>query len=180
MKLKFVVLAVLSLTLGACSVLTVKEYNPNFKTTRELEKSNQSFSSIEIITSKSDVEKVLGGSTWSCRLAKFDMPHNKTVKKYIEKALTDELEAARKLSSNKQKLVVTINDIVSDSSGIGTGTWTLDFNYSYESKSIPVKTTTPFNSAFTGTAACRNTAMAFEDAIRDNFSNFVQKLSVQN
>lgn len=169
-------LFLLALLASSCSVTAIKKHDPHFKSTRELQKVKGNFHVVEVRATKKEEQDQLKRSDLPCRLATFNMPTNTTVASFIRDALTDELDAAEKLSENGTKIFVTVNHLESHSASIDTGNWELDFDYLVGSKSINVKTKTEFESAYVAGTACTNTANALTDALTENFVALYKKL----
>lgn len=163
-----------SLLLASCSVTGIQKHNPNFKTTRELKKMKGSFHVTEVKAVDPQVMERLKSASLTCRLTSFSMPANMTLKDFLQTALTDELDAAEKMSTAGTGISLQVNQIES-CSGVDKGTWTLDFLYLVGKKSVAVKTVTEFESAYLGDTACRNTANALSTALADNFASFSEK-----
>lgn len=174
-KIKIALLCLSCLLLSSCSVMAVKKYNPNFKTTRKVENSIAPVGDI-VVKGTATTEDSLNSNSMSCRLATFEMPANSTLRGYIKSAVADELDAAKKLSDSGEKLQIVVNEFVSDTAGFDTGVWTIDMNYQLGKKLVNVKTETRFTSAFFAQTACTNTATALEDALRENFEEFFKKI----
>jgi hypothetical protein len=164
------------MALSACSVTSIKKYNPNFKTTREVEKLKSSVSEVDVLPSQ-EKSNILNQTSLSCRATTFQLPTGMTLKNYLQEALTDELDAAHKLQSNGSILKVVVHELNSDTAGFNTGTWSLDFEYFVGKNRTRIRSNTAFESAFMGDTACRNTATALEEAVRENFSAYFQKIT---
>jgi hypothetical protein len=187
MKKYFSLSLVLSaLALSACSGAAIKKHEPNFKNVRELEKVKGKFHVADVVAKATavekgkekdtELEKKLRASSLKCRLTTFSMPVNTTVAQFIKNSLTDELDAAQKLSPTASAITVTVNQLESDTGGFGKGTWTLDFDYRVDNKNYNARTVTEFESAYAAATACRNTAEALTDALGQNFSALYKKL----
>lgn len=162
--------------LSACSVMGIKKHQPNFKNVRELEAVKGSFRVESVTANAKEMQERLATSSLSCRLTTFNMPPDKNVAAFLQEALTDEFDAARKLAPNGTPVGVVVKDLTSDTSGFSRGTWTLDFDYLVKGKTYSVKTVTEFESAYAADTACRNTASALTDAVGENFAAFYKKL----
>lgn len=166
----------LLLPFSACSVMAIKKHNPNFKNVRELESVKGQFFVSKVMPGTDEISVKLGGKSLSCRLTTFNMPADTVLAKFIDDALTDELDAARKLSDKGTGINVIVNKIESDTSGFDKGNWTLQFNYELKGKVYSVNTVTEFESAYSADTACRNTASALTDALTENFLGLYKKL----
>jgi len=162
-------------SLSGCSIMAIRKHEPNFKSTRELKQIKMDFYVLEVTAKQPELIKKLEGDSLTCRLAPFNMPANTSVGKFIRDALTDELDAAGKLSNNGSSIKITVNRIETDTGSINNGHWYLDFNYETEHETYNVQTDTLFESAYMGDTACRNAANAFTDALTDNFDHLYQK-----
>ena len=99
MKNLFLGLATLALFNG-CSIMAIKKHEPNFKNVRELEATKGSFQVDKVIAGNPEIQEKLKASSLTCRLTSFNMPVNTNVAQFIDDALSDELDAAQKISKN--------------------------------------------------------------------------------
>ena len=176
-KLNLAIFALISILLSSCSVMAIQKHNPNFKSTRELEKAKGSFKVAEVKGGKPEMEKRLASKALSCRLTTFNMPADMTVSGFMKAGLTDEFDAARKLSEGGHGVTVVVNNLASDTASFDKGSWDLDLDYVVSNKTINVKTKTVFESAYMAETACRNTANALSNALEENFTEFFKKLA---
>lgn len=165
-----------ALVMSSCSVMGIKKHQPNFKNVRELEAVKGSFRVESVKANEKEMQERLVTNSLSCRLTTFNMPAGKDVAGFLQDALTDEFDAARKLAPNGTPVNVVVNNLTSDTSGFSRGNWTLDFDYLVKGKTYNVKTVTEFESAYAADTACRNTAAALTDAVGENFASFYKKL----
>lgn len=165
-----------SLILSGCSVMAVRAHQPGFKNTRELAAVRGIYRVGEISGSVASVDRLLSEKAMPCRLTTFNMPADKSVGQYIQQALTDELDAAKKLSDKGTPITIVVNKLDSDTAGLDKGSWTLDFTYQVGSRAYNVRTTTQYESAFVATTACRNTGDALTDALSANFMALYHKM----
>ena len=154
----------------------VRQYDPYYKNTQQLTKLDKTINGVTVEGATSELTEKLEKPSLTCRLMTYEMPANKAVKDYLRDALTTEFEAAKKLSPKGTPVKIVVNELDSDTSGFSKGTWTLDFTYKLDNRSENVRTVTEFASAYMGDAACRNTAQALEQALRENFQSFFSKL----
>jgi hypothetical protein len=119
----------------------------------------------------------LAKSSLPCRMQTFQMPDSKPVNVYIENALHAELQAATKLAAPEgRKIDIVVVKLESDTSKIRNGRWTIDFQYKIGKITRNITTTTDYAFDKDATEACRNTADAFDDALRANFAKFFKTL----
>ena len=162
--------------LSACSVVAIRDYDPYYKNTQSLTNLNVSHSSVRVSSVSKWVTSILERNNMACRLTVFNMPAGKTVAVYIRDALTTELDAAKKLSPNGKPLEIVVARIESNTAGMSRGSWDLDFTYKTSAGSRRVTTKTEYESAFMADTACRNTAQALQDAVRQNFAAYFGQL----
>lgn len=165
---------VILLFITGCSVAAVKPYRPNYKNSQLLVKSNLSIRNVNVFTNNFNLRSDLSKNSLTCRLSEFDMPTGQDVKSFIIHAIETEFDAASKLSKDGIPLNVEVFQLESDTSGISEGKWKLNFSYEYEKEEIRIQTVYRFTSAFTAGVACLNTADALENAIAQNFHDFLQ------
>jgi hypothetical protein len=162
--------------LSGCSVMAVRKYDPYFKNTQTLTPVKGKFGDVSVTGATPELTSHINRNNLSCRLTTFEMPPASTVASYISNALRDELDAAGKFDKNGKSISILVKGLDSDTSGFMTGTWTLDFDYTVAGKTKNVKTTTEFQSAYGAGTACRNTAEALQDAVRENLGKFFGSL----
>jgi len=176
MNFKFAALISLALLLNACSVAGIRNYDPYYKNTQALATVKDNFKDVSVKGASPEVDKMLQKKDMSCRLTTFNMPANSTVGSYIKDAMTSELDAAKKIQPNGRPVSIQVNKLDSNTSGMDKGQWTADFTYTMGGSIKDVKTTTEFESAFAAATACRNTAEALQQAMRDNFNKYFSEI----
>jgi hypothetical protein len=176
MTLKIVFLVLIGFLLNACSVAGIREYDPYYKNTQALANVKDSFKDVAVKGGTPEYEKTLQKKDLGCRLTTFNMPANKTIAGYIEAAMTSELDAGKKLSPKGKSLSIQVNKLESDTAGMDKGRWALDFAYTMNGATKDVTTITEFESAFAAATACRNTAEALQQALRDNFLKYFSEI----
>lgn len=173
---RFLALLLLAGLLGGCSVVAIRKHEPGYKNVRALQSQKASFRLSGVRGRDEYVERSLSSKSLLCRLTTFNMPAGQTVADYIRQALTDELDAAQRLSMGGTVLEITVLRLDSNSLSPMQGAWDLEFEYSYAGRRRKIKTVYKFESAIDGQVACRNTAQAFSDALAQNFAEFYKSL----
>jgi hypothetical protein len=165
------------LVVTGCSTLKVEPYQPTDITKESLEHSPDSYS-VGGVSGLTRVESdQLAKSSLPCRMQTFEMPGAEPVNVFIENALKSELQAATKLAAPEgRRIDIIVNKLESDTSKIRNGRWTLDFQYKIGKITRTIVTTTDYGFDKDATEACRNTAEAFDDALRANFAKFFKTL----
>ncbi|MCA9559446.1 MAG: hypothetical protein KC583_12875 [Myxococcales bacterium] len=166
-----------SVAMAGCSVMGVRRHQPHFKTSRQLEGTAGTYRVGTVKAADLSVESTLSATSLSCRLTTFDLPPQTSVATYLRDALTDELDAGRKLAKDGREIGLFVHRFESDTSSLDQGAWHLDITYEIDGRSYRVSTQTPFESAFVATTACANTATALTDALSENFSQLFAKLA---
>jgi hypothetical protein len=166
----------LSVLLG-CSSMTIESYQA-IPATRDIVSRAPGSYSAGFVSGQTGVQSdQLLKSSLPCRLETFKMPSQQPVTMYIENALKSELVAGEKLSAPEgRRIDIVVNKLESDTSKIRNGRWTLDFVYKMGKISRLIQTTTEYPFDANTSIACRNTAAAFDGALRENFAKFFSSL----
>lgn len=160
--MKFVAIAIMSLTLGACSTLVTPPYENLY----------ENKSAIEKIGTLINVGKFDGAYQYDdmCRGVGPIRPQDGvTVAAYIRNALIGELKAGGAFSPSSKIVLTGSLDKVqfSSSKGLVGGEWSFDMRiFSSNGKQIQVSNSFEFSSGFAGVVACRETAVAFAPAVQ--------------
>jgi hypothetical protein len=177
---KFIVVLIFSSAafLTGCSTLIIESYKPTEVTRDALAHAPDNYS-VGGISGVSRVESdQLAKSSLPCRMQTFQMPDEQPVNLYIESALKSELQAASKLAAPEgRRIDIVVVKLESDTSKFRNGSWTLDFQYKIGKITRNISTVTEYGFDKDATVACRNTANAFDDALRTNFAKFFKTLN---
>ena len=166
-----------ALLFAGCPSLAVDSYKPNGLTYEALSRANGDFSAGSVSGISRVESDALLKSSLPCRLTSFDMPEHQPVALYIENALKAELQAGEKLAHPEgRRIDIVVAKLESDTSKIRNGRWTIEFQYKISKVVRTITTTTDYAFDADSTVACRNTADAFDDALRTNFNLFFQTL----
>lgn len=163
--------------LAGCSTLTIDSYQPKDVTREALVHAPGSYSAGSVSGQTRVESDQLLKSSLPCRLETFQMPDHHPVTLYIENALRSELQAAEKLAAPEgRRIDIVVVKLESDTSKIRNGRWSLDFKYTIGKVTREISTTTDYPFDADSTVACKNSAAAFNEALRANFAKFFKTL----
>jgi len=171
------------LLIVSCSVGSIKRYQPDFTTTRQTSKLQESFNVGNISISEHDfkeyneyvvTKELLNVNYLQCRMTTFYMPYSMNVKSFIQNSLVRELDSAYKYDQKSKKTINLNIQKINLNSTIGA--WEIQVKYKINSKEYLIKTKTQFVSAFSAQAACISASDSFEHALADNFVTLFKSL----
>jgi hypothetical protein len=169
--------AAFALFFVGCSSIVVEPYTPTDLTKETLAKVRGSYSAGSVSGQTRVESDQLLKSSLPCRLETFKMPADEPVALYIENALRSELQATDKgAASGGRRIDIVVVKLESDTSKIRNGRWSLDFQYKTGRITREIQTATEYSFDADSSAACQNTADAFDDALRTNFEKFFKTL----
>lgn len=160
--------------LSGCSVAGIRKHQPSVQNIRTAESLKNQYSVAIVDTDNPKKALKMNKRSLGCRMVSYELPT--PLFTYVKDALTDELDAARKLSPSGAPISISVVEIDSDTSGMNDGYWNTHLIYDVNGKKYDIKKTTRFESAYMGDVACRNTGNALTDALAENFAGFYREL----
>ncbi|MBX2994858.1 MAG: hypothetical protein KF681_08550 [Bdellovibrionaceae bacterium] len=161
--------------LSGCSVAGIRRHQPSVQNIRTAESLKNQYSVSGVESDNPRASQRLNKRSMGCRMVNYELPT--PLFTFVKDALTDELDAARKLSPSGAPISISVIEIDSDTSGMNDGYWNTHLIYDVNGKKYDIKKTTRFESAYMADVACRNTGNALTDALAENFAGFYRELA---
>ena len=175
MNLLKLVLCFIGLGFFGCAEVNIKPHMPTLKSTREISKVDGTYRILTVKGNTSALDKILNNIQMKCSATNFSMPRGNTVGSFIREIFEQELDAAKKLSLNGTPIEVVVKSIELETTNTASGTWTVEIDYNQNEKTTNIKNIIEFESKFSMLSSCKNASNIFEEALVDNFVDFIKK-----
>lgn len=175
MNLLKLLVCFIGLSLFGCAEVGLKPHKPTLKSTREIAKIEGLYRILTVRGDTPEIDQVLNNSLMRCNATTFSMPRGNTVGSFIREIFEQELDAAKKLSMSGAAIEVVVKSLALETSDTQSGVWTVEMDYIHNGKTINIKNTVEFESKISMLTSCVNTSNVFEDALADNFVDFLKK-----
>lgn len=167
--MKNLVLAVIVVTLAACSTMTPARYSPSADNQVALR---------AMTGAATHVVQIQASANYSanCRMAgPIQASDGMTIPQFVQKALNDELKMAGLYSEQENPISGELTKIeFSSTAGLTNGWWNLALTLKNSTgKSVSAEVTYKFKSGFDALTACNQTAQALGPAVQDLIKQLV-------